>query len=93
MRLSEISKNLLIIFNTDAKQSFATTHSNFSVEIKDKVDRLKVLRDICTLIGYMIDTLGKTTLSVYKKFAPKSSTDTIACQCLLVTTKKYFVIG
>ena len=42
------------MFFKEAKRNFAT-HSDFSVEIKDEVDRLKVLRDIWTLIGYMIE--------------------------------------
>ena len=52
-------KKSLILLNTEAKQNFAK-HSALSVETKDKVDRLKVLRNISTLVGYMIDTYRKS---------------------------------
>ena len=39
-----------------------------SVKIKDQVDRLKVLIDISTLMGYIIDTFRKPTPSAYKVF-------------------------
>ena len=44
---------------SEAKGNFAT-HSDFSVNIKDKIDRLNVLRDNPTLMGYMLDTFRET---------------------------------
>ena len=42
------------------------THSELSVEIKNEVYTSKVQRDICTLIGCMIDTFGNTAPNFYK---------------------------
>ena len=62
----------------EAKRKFAT-HSDLSVEIKDNIDRLELLRDISILIRYMIDTFGNAKPFVYQKFVPKSPIETSTC--------------
>ena len=45
--------------NTEAKRNFAKLF-DFLVELEDNVYKSKVLRDISTLIAYMIDTFRNT---------------------------------
>ena len=47
--------------DTEVKQNFAA-HSDLTVhQIKDIIHRLKALRDIWDLIGYVIDSFRKST--------------------------------
>ena len=61
-----------------AERNFAT-HSDLSVEIQDKIDRLKGVRNVLTLIGCMIDTFTNTTSDVDKKVARKSRNEARTC--------------
>ena len=66
----------ICIKNTEARRNF-TTHSDLSVKIKDKSSTSKVLRDIWTLSGYMIDTFKNTAPDVvYQKVVPKKWIET-----------------
>ena len=53
------------IIHTETKRNFGA-NSVLSVEVKDKVNRLKAQTNILTLIGYMIDKLRNTTPHVYQ---------------------------
>ena len=48
------------------------THSDLSLEIQIKVDKIKVLRDIRITIGYKIDSSRDTIQFVNQKFVPKA---------------------
>ena len=66
------------------KRNFAK-HSVLTVEIKDKVDRLKVPRDISTLIVYIIDNFRNTTSGVYQKLVrTKKRNETRISHCKIV---------
>ena len=72
IKLTDSDKNN---FETQ-RRSGTSQHIDLSVEIIDKNGRLEVLRDMWTLIGYMIDTLRNTTPSAHQNFVPKSPTET-----------------
>ena len=55
----------------EAKRNFGT-RSDSSVDIKDNVYTSKVLRDIWTLIRFMIHNFIKTVPYTYQKVAQKS---------------------
>ena len=80
MEVSELGKFWPILLNKETEWNFVT-HSDLSVETKDKVDRFKVLRDILALIGHMIDTsiFRNTTTGVDQKVVRKCQNQTRTC--------------
>ena len=95
-QIDSLQKNLVKVtffakMTTEAKGYFAK-HSDLSVQIQDKVDRLKALRDNWNSIGYMIDTFRSTTPDIYQK-VQRSRNKTRTCHRVWSVEKLMSIIS